>query len=684
MELTKLILKNFRLHKELTLKFDSGVVGISGTNGCGKSSIVEAIVFLLTGEGYGKTKAEMLTVGQVGGYVIGHLLIDGKEAILERHIDTAKVHLKYNDTTLKKSSEVNALWAELFQIDKHIVKNVIIANQGEIALLFNGDAATKEKIFQKIFMVPNTGRLQDVIWNNYIKNAPLEYPVKNLDDLLSEAQVLEEMIRLDEEKLKTLSYNEEEYTATVARSTYLRSVALAQKEFNELSISIPSLTKQLQETETQRDALQAKLQLIDIDVYRTGLANLVANKPLAEAGERARASLAALKAPGEAFGEDQIKALAELNNTYTEAAGAKRAKEDALVAKKDTLVDYTQKGISASGECPTCGTKLESIAKLISHTNAEIAELETSVANLAAAEQTAKDAYKTMWAAERAWNAYAVNLESKTKAAADYEGITYSVEDHELHTAVIAQYNTLDSQYKMAVSQVSVLTAKLATANISLAGITKYDKPAEEFITEVAAVDKQIQDLQATRDKIKALEVLLATEKKEHELADQVYEENVIYTAKNKQRTEYMDVLNALYKLFHPTRFPRALIQTYSSAVTEHMNDILEKFDFPYTAKVNESFGIDVFNEEGYALPSISGGQQIMVGFSLRMALHNMFVGAFPFMIIDEGSYGLATDAATKYFEIIAGLNKVSKFKQVIIIDHNEDLADYVDQTITL
>jgi DNA repair exonuclease SbcCD ATPase subunit len=114
------------------------------------------------------------------------------------------------------------------------------------------------------------------------------------------------------------------------------------------------------------------------------------------------------------------------------------------------------------------------------------------------------------------------------------------------------------------------------------------------------------------------------------------------------------------------------------------MNEVLASFDFPYTAKVNETFGIDVFNAEGLQLPAISGGQQVMVGFSLRLALHNMFVGAFPFMIIDEGSYGLNNENAKKYFEIIKTLGKSSKFKQVIVIDHHSELSEYVDNTINL
>ena len=156
------------------------------------------------------------------------------------------------------------------------------------------------------------------------------------------------------------------------------------------------------------------------------------------------------------------------------------------------------------------------------------------------------------------------------------------------------------------------------------------------------------------------------------------------YQEKNNKRKQYIHVLKSIYDLFHTGKFPRSLIQTYSGTVSEYMSEVLASFDFPYTAKVNETFGIDIFNEEGLQLPSISGGQQVMVGFSLRLALHNMFVGAFPLMIVDEGSYGLTGDNAKKYFEIIKSLSKDSKFKQVIVIDHHSELSEYVDDTINL
>jgi DNA repair exonuclease SbcCD ATPase subunit len=219
---------------------------------------------------------------------------------------------------------------------------------------------------------------------------------------------------------------------------------------------------------------------------------------------------------------------------------------------------------------------------------------------------------------------------------------------------------------------------------LALASLVSYDKDIAEFASEQVVVQAKINDLHKAMEAAKNLEIEIAANEREIKTLKQDLADSNTYTEKNNKRREYVHVLKSVYDLFHTGRFPRALIQTYSSTVTEYMNDVLLSFDFPYTAKVNETFGIDIFNEEGLQLPAISGGQQVMVGFSLRLALHNMFVGAFPFMIIDEGSYGLNNENAKKYFEIIKTLGKSSKFKQVIVIDHHNELTEYVDNTINL
>jgi len=683
MQLTRLILKNFRSHKSELFEFSEGVTGIIGGNGSGKSSIVEAIIFLLTGEGYGKTKADMLTVGQTSGYVIGHLIIDGKEAVLERHIDTAKVNFLYDGKTYKKSSEVNEIWDSLFQIDKNIVQNVIVSNQGEIALLFNGDNATKEKLFQKIFMVPNTTKVRDIIWNNYIKDAPPEFPVKDVVQMNSDIQCLEKLVEMSTEELDALPKDSDtEYAELVTRQAFLKSVEKSADEYVKLTGEMSTAEDNLTKLDAEIEALKGKMHLINIQDYRDCLATQRASFSFHEAKQKLLAKKQALREPlvKPELSDADIKNLQQSAANYEASLKVKR---EAVAELNRKIEEYEKSGLG-TGICPTCGTNVDNVVKLIEHLDAERA----AIIVVGKEEKSALAQVNGMLAKSlelaKLWETYNKELETIENSLSAYKDVDFDQEAYDLCDSVVTKYTNWETKLEGLDETRGWATKVVNNKQLARAALVTYDKDPVEFATEQIVVQTKIDDLYKAREAAKKLEIEIAANQREIKTLKQDLADSNSYIAKNNTRKEYVHVLKSVYDLFHTGRFPRALIQTYSSTVTEYMNDVLTSFDFPYTAKVNETFGIDVFNEEGLQLPAISGGQQVMVGFSLRLALHNMFVGAFPFMIIDEGSYGLNTDNAKKYFEIIKTLGKSSKFKQVIVIDHHSELTEYVDNTINL
>ena len=680
MELTNIVLKNFRTHRSASFDFTSGVTAIIGGNGSGKSSVVEAILFLFTGEGYGKTKAEMLTVGQTSGWVIGKLLIDGKEAVLERHIDTAKVNFMYDGKTYKKSGEVNEIWDKLFQIDKNIVHNVIVSNQGEIAMLFNGDSAAKEKLFQKIFMVPNTTKIRDIVWNNYIKDAPPEYPVKDTTQLTSDIQCLEQTITMAREELDTLSYSPEEYNGYVTRKSYLAKVQESLSSHEKLLKDLESFDSRVQEVKTRIAALEKKTKAIDIESYHKAVAELQSNKKRQLARDEYLQKKKNLIIPDTDVDREKVQQQAKAILEIEAELKAKRAKVAELNSKID---EYEKSGLS-SGVCPTCGTKVDNVVKLIEHIDNERAPIIREGIEQKAKLDKLKEKHELWLALVKKWDAYSSELTAINSALEAYNDIEYDHETLELYLGVINKYREWNSELASLLEKQRGLENQAHQTRTAIAGLTLYDKEPAKLDSEIVEVNNKIAELQKVQEERKRLEIEIAANTRELKGLEKDLSENKGYVDKNNKRKEYISVLKGVYDLFHTGKFPRALIQTYSSTVTEYMNEVLASFDFPYSARVNETFGIDIFNEEGLELPSISGGQQVMVGFSLRLALHNMFVGAFPFMIVDEGSYGLNNENAKKYFEIIKTLGKSSKFKQVIVIDHHTELSEYVDNTISL
>lgn len=681
MEIKKLILKNFRAHKNLTLDFNSGITGIVGGNGSGKSSIVEAMLFILTGEGYAKTKTDMISVGEVTGYVVAHMIIDGKEAILERHLDSAKVNFKYEDKTYKKSSEVNELWDKLFQIDKNIVHNVIVSNQGEIALLFNGDAATREKLFQKIFMVPNTTKLREIIWNNYIKTAPPEYMLKDEQELTTVLTAYRATIIQKKEVLAGLKLDNLDYNSLLARKNYLYQVVHSKQLVEMCHHEIYYINSQIALLQTTIANKQQECAGVEAATYIKEIAELDSSKPLFELKKSAEQNLNHLKAP--AYTEADAEVLKALHDEIAakdaELGLTKKAAADVLAKIKE----YEKSGL-ASGICPTCKSEVKDIASLVQHLNSELDSLMVSGKQLKDETVRLKEQKALKQFIVDEYNKYVQEKNRLIQVLEVYKHVYYDEKKHQELKAALAKYESIKLELDSLNSQLKTLENNLNAKKLELAGAVKYDRPNMDIDEEIQQVNDNIDTYEQnkkTADSL-ALEIALA-EQKVKDLDIQLLE-NKELSHKNNNRKKYLDTLQAVYDIFHTSKFPRALIQTYADIVSEYMSSVLASFDFPYTATVNELFGIDVFNSDGLKLPSVSGGQQVMIGLSLRLALHNMFVGAFPLMIIDEGSYGLAAENSQKYFNIISELNKSDKFKQVIVIDHHPELSEYVDNTIKL
>ena len=684
MELKKLVLRNFRSHKRFTAEFKNGVSAIIGENGTGKSSLVEAIIFLFTGEGYG-FKGELLTVGEATGYVLGHIDIEGKEAVLERHLDSSKVSLKYDGVVYKKSSEVAELWESLFQIDKNIFKNVVVAQQGDIPLLFSGDNSTKEKIFQKIFMVPNTGKLRDLIWDKYIKTAPPEYPLTDEIELAGEIKALEDELNVCEQSLTEIPENLDALRLQATnRINYLASCIQAGAQRKAIQDEITRLQAQKKIELDKLEKISLKLGAINIIEVTELLGQLKANKPNHEKRLLLQEQLKSWDNKKELFSQEESVKLESLDNEVRELQ-VKQSLVDIDLGNLNTqLTEYTKKGLLGQTNCPTCGGVLEDISQYLIHIQLKISQAQSLSQEYQKNRVALTNDLNVLKAKKNKADEYVKStqeLRNKLEAlgACDFDQGTY-----DLYTAVAAQYNKLQVEQDEAAKCLSRFDRDILHNNMELIKLPEYDKAKKDMFVEKDELDKLLQNYTVQADNKLQLLQKTAVLRMSLELASAEIAKNKTLREKNMRRKNYVAVLQAIYDMFATAQFPRKLIQTYTDTVSAYLVENLRRFNFPYTVKVNGSFGIDVFDEKERLLPSVSGGQEIMIGIALRLALHSMFGAAFPMLILDEGSVHLSQESKKSYFQIIQELKKASNLKQIIIIDHDEELASVVDNTIKL
>ncbi|MBA3816557.1 MAG: DNA replication/repair protein RecF [Parachlamydiaceae bacterium] len=110
MHLRSLYLHNFRIYEEAFYEFGPKINVISGPNARGKTSILEAIYFLMTGRSFRQTQvSDMIRHGASSFYIEASFIKHGIEQTLRVHCSGKDRRIVYNNTLCASSSDLLGL-----------------------------------------------------------------------------------------------------------------------------------------------------------------------------------------------------------------------------------------------------------------------------------------------------------------------------------------------------------------------------------------------------------------------------------------------------------------------------------------------------------------------------------------------------------------------------------------------
>lgn len=151
-------LKNWGPHKNLEFDSEDHIVGIIGSNGKGKSNLLQAIAYALTGD-LDKTKGTSYIrhFGSPNAAKEASVKIvfqkGTEEGIIIRKIKdtgTTSRQMTWGGKTVKSASEVEKLMAEILGADKEAMRNAVYIKQGDIAKLVRGTPSERQEINLKL------------------------------------------------------------------------------------------------------------------------------------------------------------------------------------------------------------------------------------------------------------------------------------------------------------------------------------------------------------------------------------------------------------------------------------------------------------------------------------------------------------------------------------------------------
>lgn len=157
MRITHIELTDWGPHRHIDADTDSGILGVVGSNGSGKSNLLQAIDYAFTGNLNGRTGASYIRgFGTDGGAKKAVVRIvfkkNGLEGEITREIGqkTSKRCLKWDGCTYSKADEVEKVLNNILGVDKAALANAAFIKQGDIAGIVQGTPAERNDIFRKL------------------------------------------------------------------------------------------------------------------------------------------------------------------------------------------------------------------------------------------------------------------------------------------------------------------------------------------------------------------------------------------------------------------------------------------------------------------------------------------------------------------------------------------------------
>lgn len=161
MKLTKLTIENWGPHSYLECNLNSPIVGIIGANGKGKSCILQAISYAITGA-LPRAKETFIRFydpedpdhsgKSYKASVCLQFLKDNKPGSITRTIWDSGTSRKlvWNGETYTKQTEVDSIMEDIMGADKAALQNAVFIKQGELTELIKGTPATRQEIFRRL------------------------------------------------------------------------------------------------------------------------------------------------------------------------------------------------------------------------------------------------------------------------------------------------------------------------------------------------------------------------------------------------------------------------------------------------------------------------------------------------------------------------------------------------------
>tara|TARA_R110000751_G_scaffold1985_5_gene7608 strand:- start:23814 stop:25946 length:2133 start_codon:yes stop_codon:yes gene_type:complete len=707
MKIENVKLKNIGPHSNLEISMGSGLIGIIGANGAGKSSLINSVYAALTNDfsRFGGTKADVIKndCGKQQSYICVTGSHQGQDFELTRWLKPNKNKLVIGNTELTKANEVNEAIQNELNIPKSVIDKYVFVNQWDMFSFLSQTASERAKTFQFLCGTDSATEIQKACKDfvAYHKSTEVVDNSVELQEALEKQQdaVDECVTKLTAEKAK-MAYPEDKEEAIALLNkksdcdTALQHVTTNTAELEQVRESIDKYQKQYDKVKKTRTSLLAKLgkakahpTFLLLGRYRalTTLFNDIRNikkrlKSLREEKKIARA------------------AVAELMDDYSVCVGEIDTRREELLAIKGLqahFAGFSKANFTRGEECPTCKQcvdkhHIEKICSEVDERNLEINKLQGEYEELVALKKRH----------EEVTNEYAFVVDS------------YSSTKEQLaqHKAELPEGFKRADMQELSSLKLQVASIRLDLKDYSkerLSGIkcttSELSLSESRRVSTIKKLQSEVDEMPDAGAYMRASDCIEAWSAAENNAARYGGSLEASRRARNgtlamlkslKARLEkhaaaqkLVHVVSECEDLFHWSGLPKTVSQSNMELLVEDINENLSLFDNPFSVQASEDLTFLAYfpGKPPVKANQLSGGQKVVLAIAFRAALDRVFGHDVGMMFLDEPTAGLDTDNIDYFHTALQQFSaKMSGQRQIVVITHVQELESVFDQVVTV
>ncbi len=683
MLLKTLTLKNFRKFKNATIDFPDGVTGVVGLNGVGKSTIFEAIAWVLYGSVAARTSSEEIkrqgTINSDPCRVEIEFIFEEEKIRVVREMKgknlssqaTATVNGKVAATSAesvtrfiqkKLGMDFKSFFTSIFARQKElntlssmnaserrplILKMLGIDSIDEIIKEVRSDKKSKDTYIERLNndLKDEKGNDKKVIFEHQLKSKKeeiqkIDKKIKNekeqIKKLKNEKEQIGKKYKKSKEKYETLNKQKEELSD---KKTLFENKKKLESEIKDLKEKIEKRKEKL-ETEqkklkefknTENDFKSSEMRLEDINNHLEKLFKKIEKNTALS--DRITEDIKEAKTKKEKIveiGPDAKCPTCErvLSGQYNVLLNKF---ETEVSKKKENIENYNKEIESVKKEKERIEREREALRKKRNYLQSEIRKKDKIEATLSHIESEIKKEKN--------------DLENKKTIFDDIGKIDFNLKE----------YNSIKKEVEKAYENYQNV---LEDYNNKKDELSKYALISEKNQGEKKLIKQHIENIE---NKIKELEKFKKRIKEE------------------KNAVKYLGLLSDVMNDFRTY-----LISRIRPTLSSYASDFYRRLtDGKYNEiELDENYNVLIYdNGESFGIERFSGGEEDLANLCLRLSISEFITeragGIFNFIILDE-IFGSQDNIRRQ--NIMKALNALSsKFRQIFIITHVEEIKNYVE-----